>query len=354
MAKSSKMRSTKSGLPPGTPVHLGKQHSTHTEITWYRYNHDSLHRDTFIDQWPTGRNRDSDDLTWIHVQGVHDCGILTALGNDFDLHPLVIEDIANTHQRPKLEDYGDYLFLVVRQVVIRDGSEELFTEQFSVVVGPRFVMSFQEGRDNQLEPFQKRLDNSQSPMRSKGSDYLAYELLDFVIDQYFEILEHFDRIIDEIDDELEMSPSPLVLRKLHDLKRELILFRKSIWPLREVLNHLERSPTALILEPTRPFFRDIHDHTVTMFESLEIFRDLTGSMLELYHTTMSTKMNETMKLLTVTATVFLPLTLITGVFGMNFQHIPGIEWYWAFPMLLLTMGVMAGGMYLFFKKKGWI
>lgn len=354
MAISSKMRSAKCGLPPGTPVHLGKPLAEDTKITCYRFNHDSLHHDTFIDQWPMGHNRDSDDLTWIHVQGVHDCNVLTALGNDFELHPLVIEDIANTHQRPKLEDYGDYLFLVVRQVVIRDDSDELSTEQCSVVLGPRFVMSFQEGRDNQLEPFQERLKGSQSRMWSKGSDYLAYELLDFIIDHYFVILENFNRIIDEIDDELEMNPSPYILRRLHDLKRELILFRKSIWPLREVLSHLERSPTALIQEPTRPFLRDIHDHTVTMIESLDTFRDLTGSMLELYHTTMSTKMNETIKILTITATLFLPLTLITGMFGMNFQHLPGLGWQWAFPVLLLTMVSIAGGMFLFFKKRMWV
>ena len=335
-------------------MHIGDTHSVKTAITCYRYTPESLHRETFVDQWPTGHIQNSDDLIWIHMQGVHDCSILKDLGHDFAIHPLAIEDIANTHERPKRENYGEYLFLVLQRVILRDGSDELSTEQFSLVLGPRFVLSFQEYDDKFLEPFHTRLNTPKTPVRTRGSDYLAYELLDFIIDQYFVIVEHFDEILDDIDDDLETNASPSILQKLHSLKRQLMLCRQSIWPLREMLNHLERSPTTLLQETTRPFLRDIHDHTVTMFEEMEIFRDRMGNMLELYHTTMSTKMNETMKRLTITATIFLPLTLLTGVFGMNFQHIPGIEWYWAFPMLLISMGGMAAGMFFFFKLKKWI
>ena len=354
MALYQEKRSSKCGLAPGTPIHLGKQKTPDTRITLYQYHHDQLCSETFVDQWPTIRNQDSPSKTWIHVQGIHNIDVLTGLANDFGIHPLVIEDITNTHQRPKLEDYGHYLFLVVRQLVACDHSKELASEQFSLILGKQFVLSFQEGSEEWLSPLSERLNNPESRLRNSGSDYLAYEILDFIIDHYFATLEDLDQIVDQVEEDLEAAPSPSILRALHILRRQLIISRKSIWPLREVLSHLERSPNGLVKETTRPFLRDVHDHTVTVIESLEIFRDLIGGMLELYHTTMSTKMNETIKLLTITATLFLPLTLITGMFGMNFQHLPGLGWQWAFPVFLLTMVSLAGGMFMFFKKRMWV
>jgi magnesium transporter len=266
----------------------------------------------------------------------------------------VLEDVLNTGHRPKFEEHDDYLFLVLKMLFMPAGSNEVHTEQVSLIIKDKLVLSFQEQAGDVFDGIRERLRNNRGRIRKRGADYLAYALLDSVIDNYFVILEKIGEEIELLEDELIAAPTPTTLHKIHNLKREMILLRKSVWPLRELISGMQRCESPLIAEGTEIFFKDIYDHTIQVIDTVETFRDILSGMLDLYLSSISNRMNEVMKVLTIMATIFIPLTFIAGIYGMNFDVMPELHWPWGYAAFWVVILIVAGTMLAFFKKKKWL
>lgn len=293
-------------------------------------------------------------VVWINVEGIHDVGVIKRFGDCYGLHPLVLEDIVNTNQRPKIEDYGDYIFIVARMINLHK-DQSIETEQISLILGSGYVLSFQEGvKGDAFEPVRERIRTDRTRIRSMGADYLTYALIDAIVDRYFGVLEGMGELVEDLEEELAASPSQMVLKRIIALKREIIFLRKGVWPLREVASALERGESNLISNETRIFYRDIYDHTIQVIDGVETFRDLLSGMLDLYLSSISNRTNEVMKFLTVVGTIFIPLTFLVGVYGMNFKHMPELEWYNGYYALWIFMIIITVGMIAYFKKKRWL
>lgn len=351
-----KKRHKKIGSSPGTLIHIGEQRVEQVGIQAIGYDSGQL------EELPIGPDAASRSgmfsgqpaVTWININGLHQVEVIETLGKGFDLHPLVMEDILETEHRPKLENYETYLFLVLKGLQFDEEKAEVRTEQISLILGPDFVLSFLEGNGESFDGVRERIRNNRGKIRRMGADYLAYALLDSVVDSYFSVLERLGDSIEQLEEELIVAPSRTTLQKLHHLKREMILLRKSVWPLREVISALQREDSALVQESTRIFLRDVYDHTIQVIDTVETFRDLLAGMLDLYLSSLSNRMNEIMKVLTLIATIFIPLTFIAGVYGMNFDYMPELRWKYGY---FLIWGVMVGcGLALlwFFKRKRWL
>ena len=291
-------------------------------------------------------------VIWIDVDGVHDTGAIQAVGDAVGIHPLTLEDIANTSQRPKIEDYRDYLYVAVRMLAPGDG--EFRSEQVSLVLGRGYVVSFQEQPGDVFERIRERLRAGAGRLRSAGPDYLFYALLDAIVDGYFSVIEVFGERIEVVEEEVVADPDRGTLQAIYALKRSLIALRRSVWPLREAVAQLERGESPLIGEQTLVYFRDVYDHTIEVAETVETYRDTMSGTLDVYLSSQSSRMNEIMKVLTVIATIFIPLTFIAGLYGMNFAYMPELRHPWGYPAALASMAIVAGVMLLYFKKKGWI
>jgi len=298
--------------------------------------------------------RDRPTITWINVDGIHKPEIIEKLANCFGLHPLIIEDICDVDQRPKFEDLGSYIYIVIKMLSYDEDNSAVKIEQMSLVLGNNFVISFQETVGDVFGPIRERIKNSKGRHRRMGADYLAYSLIDATVDNYFNILDEFSERIEFLEEEIISRPDQQVLKEVYNLKREIIFLRKSICPLRELVRFLERSESALIRDTTRIYLRDIYDHVIQISDSMEISREMLTAMIEMYLSSLSNKLNEVMKVLTVIATIFMPLTFLTGIFGMNFRYIPGLERFWGFPSSLLLMLIVALLMIRYFQKRRWI
>jgi magnesium transporter len=298
--------------------------------------------------------RKKSSVTWLNIDGVHQPEIIEQIGKSFRVHPLVLEDIANTGQRPKMEDFDDYIFVVLRMLRFDETENQTKTEQVSILLGRDFVVSFQEREGDVFDPIRERLRSNKGKIRKMGADYLAYALIDAVVDNYFMILEKLGETIEEIEDKLVINPTSETLQTLHDLKRELIFLRKSVWPLREVINRLERSESPLINKSTFVYLRDVYDHTIQVMDAVETFRDMLSGMLDIYLSSISNRMNEIMKVLTVIATIFIPLTFIAGIYGMNFRYMPELGQSWGYAAVLIVMLTIALVMVVYFRRKKWI
>ena len=294
-------------------------------------------------------------FTWINVGGVNDPVMLEQLGECFGLHRLVMEDILSVVQRPKVEDFGDYLFVVLKMLSYNERSGEVLPEQVSLVLGQNFLMSFQEGdAGDAFHLILDRLRTGRGKIRKMGVDYLAYSLLDALVDGYFLILEKLGDRIDTLEEELIVKNSRSGVEKLYRLKRELLFLHKAIWPLREVIARLQRRESPLIHETTTPFLRDVYDHVVQVIDSVEIYREMLTEMLDTYLSSVSYRLNEIMKVLTVIATIFMPLTFLAGVYGMNFKHMPELEWKYGYLLAWIIMAGIGGIMVVYFKRKNWM
>lgn len=344
--------SKKAGMPPGSLIHIGEKTDDPISITVMDYDVDGnvtelCTRDpTFI-----SRYRESPSVTWINIDGIYDTNVIRMIGEIFSIHPLTLEDLMNTTQRPKYEEYPEYLFLVQRMLTRSDG--EIRSEQVSLIVTKTCVLSFQERVGDVFDPIRLRIRNK-GKMIKYGADFLCYSLMDTIVDAYFEILESFGEDIEVLEDTLIQHPGPDTVASIRRLKRDLIALRKAVWPLREALSSLERSDTPLISDRTGLYFRDIYDHTIQVIDAVETQRDLTGGMLDLYLSTISFKMNEVMKVLTIIATIFIPLTFIAGIYGMNFAYMPELDWELGYPVTLLLMFGISLLMLGYFRKKRWI
>ncbi len=349
-------RAQKAGLPPGTLIHTGQSSNEPVQLSVIAYSDPHFEEYDLAKTAEIPSYRKPDRVLWVNIEGVHDVAVLEEIGNIFDLHPLVLEDILNTDQRAKIEDYGNYLYIVLRMLRYDDASETILSEQVSLILGEGFVVSFQEGghRGDCFDPIRARIRGHKGRVRRMGADYLAYCLLDVIVDNYFLVIEQLGEQATDIEEELIDEPDQGTLRMIYRFKRELIKLRRMIWPLREVLGILERGEFPIILDGTRLFFRDVYDHTVHVVDTLESFRDLLSGMLDIYLSSVSHKLNAVMKVLTIISTIFMPLTFIAGVYGMNFKNMPEIEWYYGYPFALSLMAAITTSMLFYFRRQKWI
>jgi len=348
-------RSKKAGLPPGSLVHIGEQKSGGPRIAILDYDEANFQeRETdAVDECVLFKNKPT--VTWINIEGVHSVEVLEKLGECYGFHPLVLEDVMNTDQRPKLEDYSEYLYIVLKMLRFNDGNGGTVSEQISLIVGRNFLFSFQEGIEGDVfGPIRERIRSNKSRIRKMGADYLAYSLIDAIVDNYFSILEKLGEKVEILEEKIVSKPATETLREIHFLKREMIYLRKAVWPLREVINAMERGESPLVLESTRVYLRDIYDHTIQIIDTVETFRDMLSGMLDIYLSSVSNRMNAVMKVLTIIATIFMPLTFIAGIYGMNFKYMPELEWRYGYPMVWGVVLVITVTMLIFFKKKDWL
>ena len=354
MAESLESASNKSGMPPGSLIHVGESRDFHARISVVDYNTESFEARTVDSIADILAYKDKDTVTWVNIEGIHDVAVIEALGQHFAIHPLVLEDIMNTHQRPKVEEYDDSLYIVIKRPVFDRESLGVDYEQISMLVLDGFIFTFREIVDGLFEPVVRRLRESKGRFRGLGFDYLAYALLDVVVDQFFLFQDAMDLVFEELEDELLTTPTPDTLKTVQRIKREMIFVRRGVTPLREMLAELLRSETPLIQERTKVYLRDVYDHAIRVTEAMDSYRDLIAGMLDIYLSSVSNKLNETMKVLTVFSTIFIPLTFITGIYGMNFDFMPELKWRWAYPTLWVTFFVVAGGLLYYFRRKRWL
>ncbi|MBI5115014.1 magnesium/cobalt transporter CorA [Candidatus Poribacteria bacterium] len=350
-----KQRSIKTGAPPGTLIHIGRRKAGEVKIRIMSYDENDFEETQVRTIDECVRFKDAPHVTWIDVEGIHQIEIFEKIGSCYGVHPLVLEDILNTDQRPKMDEYEDYAYVVVKMLSLDQKSGAVNVEQVSLILGRSFVISFQEAEGGDVfDPVRERIRKQKGRIRSLGADYLVYSLLDVIVDNYFVILEKLGEQIESLEDDLIANPTTKALTTVHNLKREMIFLRRSVWPLREVIDRLESLESSLINEPTRIFLRDVYDHTIHIIDTIETFREMLSGMLDIYLSSMSNKMNEIMKVLTIIATIFMPLSFIAGVYGMNFKHMPELEWRWGYFGALLIMLLTCLAMLMYFKRKKWL
>lgn len=345
----------KPGSPPGTLIHTGEKRMDEVRIRVMDYDAGGLRereipRDELESCYPF---RDSESVTWINVDGLHEPVVVEALGRHFGLHPLVLEDILSVGQRPKLEEYEGYIFVEVNMLQMGEGFL-VQDEQLSLVLGPGWILTFQERPGDVLDTVRERLRTSKGRIRERGADYLAYALIDAVVDSYFGVLERVGDQAERLEEEALGRPSPRTMHRIHEVRREVIVIRKSVWPVRDVLAGFLRHESPLVHDGTRVFLRDVYDHAIQAIDTVESLRDVAGSLMDLHLSTLGNRTNEVMKVLTIMATIFIPLTFIAGVYGMNFEFMPELEVWWAYPAVLGFMLGVALAMLMYFRRRGWI
>jgi len=341
------------GLPPGSLIRSGEAAPTKITLITYDNNHcDEKTVSKIEDCFEVKKNVSG--VSWINIDGLSDIDMLQKLGNHFEIHPLVLEDILNTDQRPKLDDHDNYLFVILKMLYIEGPEKGVTTEQVSMVLGKHFVISFQEKEGDVFDPIRRRLREGKGVIRSRAADYLAYALIDSIVDYYFVILEHFDQEISKLEEEVIMGAARGTAQNIHHLKREMVFLKKNVWPLRELISNLQRFPTPLISRGTQPFLKDVYDHAIHVVESIESFRDMLSGIHDIHLSEMSNRMNEVMKVLTIFASIFIPLTFIAGVYGMNFEYMPELHWHWGYFVVLGVMASVSLGMLIYFKKRNWL
>lgn len=353
MSESLSYASEKSGLPPGSLVHVGEVHEHEHKITVIDYNKSTLSQRTIKTIAELQPYKTTDTITWVIIDGLKDVSIIDAIGQHFDIHVLVLEDILNTHQRPKFEEFDDYLYIVIKAIALADEFNVEY-EQVSLLLLNKFVFTFKEKPDALFDPIFNRLNNDKGHLRNLGTDYLTYIIMDTIVDEYFTLQDTFDELIENVEDELLSDPSAQTLNTIQKIKRELIFLRRSVSPLRELLASIQRSDSPLLNDKTKRYFGDIYDHVIRVTEAMESYRDLIAGMLDIYLSSVSNKMNETMKILTVFASIFIPLTFIAGVYGMNFEYMPELKWRWGYPALWAVFIGVSVFLLRFFKKKNWL
>lgn len=349
-----KSRSKKIGLPPGSLIQIGGKRSEKTKVTILEYDELHYKEKEVVNVDECLPLKDERTVKWINVEGVNKVEILQRIGECFNLHPLVLEDVMNTYQRPKTEDFGEYIYIILKMLSYNDEMNEVVTEQISIVLGTNFAISFQESEGDVFNPIRERIRSGKGLIRKMGADYLAYALIDAIVDNYFLILEKLGEKIEFLEDEVVTNPTSETVQSIHNLKKNMIFIRRSVFPLREVISRLERGGSSLIKETTGIYLRDVYDHTIQVIDAIETHRDMISGMLDIYLSSISNRMNEVMKVLTIIATIFIPLTLISSIYGMNFRYMPELESLWGYPIVLLTMGLVSFLMIIYFRRKKWL
>ena len=345
--------SRKAGMPPGTMVYTGEEREEDVLISSFSYDSESFTEKHLDEAEAISFLEENAGARWLNIDGLHKPKIIEAIGKKIGVHPLVMEDVLNVGQRPKLEDLGDSLFIVLKMLYI-NSEGKVDSEQVSIILANNTVITFQERSGDVFDEIRKRIRTGKGQVRRKSADYLTYALMDAVVDNYFVVLEQLGDTMEGLEDDVISSPTPETLHAIHRLKREMIYLRKSVWPLREVIGGMLRGGSHLIKEDTMVYLRDVYDHTIQVVETIETMRDMISGMLDIYLSSISNRMNEVMKVLTIIATIFIPLTFVAGVYGMNFEIMPELTWSFGY---YLTLGIMAAislVMVVFFRKKSWL
>ncbi len=345
-------RSKKTGLSPGTLIHIGEKRTEAVTMTLFNYAGTQCDERVVADVNEL-RPPDDETVSWVDVSGVHKVDILEAFGKHFSLHPLLLEDIANTDQRPKLDDYETHFFLVMKMLTTSEQGN-IVVEQVSFVLGRNYVLSFQENGTDVFHTVRDRLRGGKGRLRQNESDYLLYALIDAIVDQYFEVLEMLGERIESLQERVIADPKPDILKDIHALKQQLLFVRRAVWPLRDAINGLSRSECPFLHESTKIFIRDVYDHVVQIVDTIETLREMVSASLDIYLSSVSYRLNAVMRVLTVITTIFMPLTFIAGIYGMNFDYMPELKWPWGYPMALGLMGGVAGIMLAGFRLKKWL
>lgn len=353
-AGSGSRRSTKRGLAPGSVVFIGADPDRAAGISLIEYGPDTLRETRFRSLEQSRAYEAEQPVRWLNVHGVHDTSVLTEIGQRFALHPLVMEDIANTEQRPKVEDYGDQLFIVARVLTLSDDGRTLSSEQCSLVLGSNFLLSFQERPTGSFEPVRERLRKAHGNLRSGGVDLLAYSLIDALVDNYFGVAERMNEGLDQLEEEVFERPASAQIATLHEVRRETLALRRALWPLREVVSSLQRGDHPLITPNTRLYLRDVQDHLTFLLESVDAMRETLSGLLDVYLSAMSQRVNQEVRVLTVITTLFMPAALIAGIFGMNFRTMPWLDSPHGFAFALAMMAGVAAVLGTLFWRRHWL
>ena len=354
VSKFIKKISKKKGLAPGALVLVGEKKQYEVGITVFDYDAGELEEKQLDRVEECFPYKDKGTATRISVDGIHDLEIMEKLGKHFGFNPLMLEDIVNTDHRPKLEDFEDYLFVVLKTLHYDRENDDIKANQISLVLGRNYLVSFQENKMGVFEPVIARIRKGKGRLRKAGADYLAYVLIDTIVDNYFVVLEKIGDRLEDLEAELVSDPTEETLQLIYKLKKEMLFLRKSVWPLREVVRNLLKDEFELIDEKTIPFLRDAYDHTIQVVDTIETFREILSGMLDMYLSSIRNRMNSVMKVLTIIATIFMPLTFIAGIYGMNFENMPELHWSMGYPVVLVIMFMVGLTMVFYFKRKAWL
>ncbi len=355
MTESLNAVSEKSGLPPGSLIHVGDVLETVTRMSVIDYGTENFEEKKIQSIEEILKYKDSDTVTWVIVEGLTNVDIVERIGAMFEIHQLVLEDILNTHQRPKFEAYDDHLYIVLKCLLPEDGQFAVTYEQISLLVLKNFVFAFKEKKDDLFHSVQQQIRSSKGRIRKLGSDYLTYTILDIIVDQNFILIDSLDDAITSLEDVLlDSEPTSTTLNTIQILKREVISIRKHVSPVRELITGMLRSESELIDQKTHIYLRDVSDHALRVIETIESYREILTGLLDIYISSVSNKMNETMKVLTVFASIFIPLTFLTGIYGMNFEYMPELKWKWAYLTLWAAFITISFVLLIYFKRKKWL
>lgn len=348
------MKNHKQNLPPGTVIYTGTKSTKELILEVFDYNIDHLENRRLQSIEESFTFEMEDHVTWINLNGLNHTAEIENLCKHFQIHPLTQEDLVSVRQRPKVEDFDDYMMVVVKMLYF-DADHELTTEHLSFILGKDYLLTFQESSGDVFNPVRDRLIHSKGRVRQKGPDYLMYVLMDLIIDNYFTIIEDIGERIEKLEDQLfDSAPGDDIAESILDLKKEILRIRKAIYPVREVVNKLDKSESKLIDRKTGIYLQDLYDHIIQITESVDMHRELIWGLMDMHMTTISNKMNEVMKVLTIIATIFIPLTFIAGIYGMNFDNIPELHYKYSYFILWAVMIVLFGIMIYFFKRKKWL
>ena len=339
---------------PGTVTYVGRKENTETILEVIDYNAESYERHSNQTPEAAFKFEEETKTTWININGLSKTKEIEKLGKYFELHPLIIEDIVNTNQRPKIDEYQDYFFIVAKMLYYKEDGE-LENEHISIVLGKDYVLTFQEAGGDVFDGVRDRLSSAKGRIRSRGADYLMYALLDAIVDHYFVVVEEMSDKIETMEEQLlSAQPSDEITFEIQELKRTMLRIRRAVFPLREVVSRLEKVNSDLIQEQTVNYIKDLFDHIIQVSENIDIYREMSWGLMDMYMTTINNKMNEVMKVLTIMASIFIPLTFIAGIYGMNFEYMPELQWKYSYFILWGVMFVLFLLMIFFFKKKKWI
>lgn len=352
MKRHTKFSGDKAGLPPGSLVRHGFDPDIETKVRVIDFSAEEFY-ETYIERLEDLSNfKQQETVTWVDIVGASQVDTLSKIGEIFGIHNLVLEDMLNTSHRPKMEDYGEYLFFILKNIRLHE--KELLIEQISLLIGKNFVITFLENEVDIFAPVRNRLRAGKGKFRRLGADYLGYALLDMVVDNYFLALEDIGEQLEVLEDDVLLHPTPQQVKNIQGMRTDLLFIRKAVWPLRDVVSMLERGESDIFKPETHLFIRDVYDHVIQVIDTVETYREMVSGLMDIYLSSVSNRMNEVMKVLTIISTIFIPLTFLAGVEGMNFKYMPELEWEYGYPVLLCIMVSIVLGMFRFFKSKKWV
>ena len=346
-------RNISAGEAPEKVIFIGDKKMDKTILRRLCYSHDNVQETVHDDKRDMSEFTRCDGISWFQVYGVHDVELLAQLGKSFDIHPLILADIANTEHNPKMDIFDHQIFIELKRMIYNPKSRAIDSEQCSLLLGKNYVMSFLERDDDVFDPIIKRIKAGKQKITSASSGFLVYSLIDIIVDDYYSILEQIGEDIEDLEDNIIEKPSIKDIEQIHSIKHSLIYLRKAVWPLREVVKKFDVEAADFYDKSDYIYLRDLYDHIIQIIDTVETQREILAEILDIYLSSVSNKLNQIMKVLTIISTIFIPLTFISSIYGMNFKFMPELEWQWSYPILMTSMLIISGVMLFMFKRKGW-